>query len=175
MTSLVPRDSYAALERCTYLNQASLGLVPIPAVEAMQAFMERTAQHGNLYLSDEQEAEILDGVRSAGAELLGTTPDAVAVVGGASEGLGQIASLLEADRGTVVLVSTDFPSVTYPWLAAAERREIALRFVEDRARSRPHAGSRGRSRSDDIGGGVRSRAVRDRLSDRRRSGGRAGS
>ena len=132
MPSLVPRDSYAALERCTYLNQASLGLVPIPAVEAMHAFMERTAQHGNLYLSDQQEAEILDGVRSAGAELLGTTPDAVAVVGGASEGLGQIASLLEADRGTVVLVSTDFPSVTYPWLAAAQRREIALRFVEDR-------------------------------------------
>ena len=62
---------------------------------------------------------------------LGTTPDAVAVVGGASEGLGQIASLLEADRGTVVLVSTDFPSVTYPWLAAAQRREIELRFVED--------------------------------------------
>ncbi len=132
MPSLVPRDSYAALERCTYFNQAALGLVPIPAVEAMRAFMERTAQHGNLYLSDQQEAEILDGVRSAGAELLGTTPDAVAVVGGASEGLGQIASLLEVDRGTVVLVSTDFPSVTYPWLAAAQRREIELRFVEDR-------------------------------------------
>ncbi|HET7234799.1 MAG TPA: aminotransferase class V-fold PLP-dependent enzyme, partial [Actinomycetota bacterium] len=56
-----------------------------------------------------------------------------AVVGSASEGLGQVASLLEADRGTVVLVSTDFPSVTYPWLAAAERREIELRFVADRA------------------------------------------
>jgi cysteine desulfurase/selenocysteine lyase len=133
MPSLVPRDSYAALERCTYLNQAALGLVPIPAVEAMHAFMEQTAQHGNLYLSDEQEAGILDGVRSAGAKLLGTTRDAIAVVGGASEGLGQIASLLDADRGTVVLVSTDFPSVTYPWLAAAQRREIELRFVEDRA------------------------------------------
>ena len=133
MPSLVPRDVYAALERCTYLNQAALGLVPIPAVEAMHAFLERTAQHGNLYLSDQQEAEILDGVRSAGAELLGTTPDTVAVVGGASEGLGQIASLLEPDRGTVVLVSTDFPSVTYPWLAAAQRREIDLRFVDDRA------------------------------------------
>jgi cysteine desulfurase/selenocysteine lyase len=133
MPSLVPRDSYAALERCTYLNQAALGLVPIPAVEAMHAFMARTAQHGNLYLSDQQEAAILDGVRSAGAELIGTTPDAVAVIGGASEGLGQIASLLEADRGAVVLVSTDFPSVTYPWLAAAQRHEIELRFVEDRA------------------------------------------
>jgi selenocysteine lyase/cysteine desulfurase len=133
MPSLVPRDLYAALGGCTYLNQASLGLIPIPAVEAMHAFIDRTAQHGNLFLTDQQEAEILDGVRSAGAELLGTTADAVAVVGSASEGLGQVASLLEAKRGTVVLVSTDFPSVTYPWLAAAERREIELRFVEDRA------------------------------------------
>jgi selenocysteine lyase/cysteine desulfurase len=57
----------------------------------------------------------------------------VAVVGSASEGLGQVASMLEAGGGTVVLVSTDFPSVTYPWLAAAERRGIELRFVEDRA------------------------------------------
>lgn len=133
MPPLVPRDLYAALERCTYLNQAALGLIPAPAVAAMHAFIDRTAQHGNLYLTDQQEAEILDGVRSAGAELLGTTADAVAVVGSASEGLGQVASLLEADRGSVVLVSTDFPSVTYPWLAAAERRGIELRFVEDRA------------------------------------------
>lgn len=133
MPSLVPRDLYPALERCTYLNQAALGLIPTPAVEAMHAFIDRTAQHGNLNLSDQQEAGILEGVRTAGAELLGTTADAVAVVGSASEGLGQIASLLEADPGNVVLVSTDFPSVTYPWLAAAERREIELRFIEDRA------------------------------------------
>ena len=38
--SLVPRDRYAALERCTYLNQASLGLIPAPAIEAMETFLE---------------------------------------------------------------------------------------------------------------------------------------
>jgi cysteine desulfurase / selenocysteine lyase len=74
----------------------------------------------------------LDGVRSAGAQLLGTAPDMVAVVGGASEALGQVASLLEPERGTILLVASDFPSVTYPWLAAAQRREIELRFIEDR-------------------------------------------
>ncbi len=131
--SLVPRDRYAALERCTYLNQASLGLIPVPAIEAMDAFLKETAQFGNLYLSDDQEAAILDGVRSAGAEVLGTSSDAVAVVAGASEGLGQVTSLLEPEQGTVLLVGSDFPSVTYPWLAAAERRGISLRFIDDRA------------------------------------------
>jgi len=131
--SLVPRDRYAALERCTYLNQASLGLVPVATIDAMEAFLSQRAQFGNLYLSDDQEAAILDGLRTSAAELLGTSADAVAVIASASEGLGQVASVLEPERGTVLLVGSDFPSVTYPWLAAAERREIPLRFVDDQA------------------------------------------
>src|SRR6185436_13714160 len=131
--SLVPRDRYAALERCTYLNQASLGLIPEPAVDAMESFLKQTARFGNLYLDDDQEAALLDGVRTAGAGVLGTSSEAVAVVSGASEGLGQVTSLLGPDRGTVLLVGSDFPSVTYPWLAAAERGGISVRFIEDRA------------------------------------------
>ena len=131
--SLVRRDRYAALERCTYLNQASLGLVPVPSIDAMDAFLRKTAQFGNLYLSDDQEAAILDGLRSSAAPVLGTSVEAVAVTASASEGLGQVTSLLESARGTVLLVGSDFPSVTYPWLAAAERRVISLRFVDDRA------------------------------------------
>lgn len=129
---LIPRNDYAALERCTYFNQAALGLIPRSTVAVMREFMERTAQFGNLHLSDEQEAAILDDVRSSGADMLGAPVDAVAVVGGASEGLGQVASILEPEARTVVLVGSDFPSVTYPWLAAARRRDVTLRFVEDR-------------------------------------------
>ena len=131
--ALVPRDRYAALERCTYLNQASLGLTPVPTIDAMETFLRHTAQFGNLDLTDDQETAILDGVRSAGAGALGTSAGTVAVVAGASEGLGQVTSLLEPEHGTVLLVGSDFPSVTYPWLAAAERRGISLRFVDDRA------------------------------------------
>lgn len=129
---LVPRGDYAALERCTYFNQAALGLIPRSTVAVMREFVEQTAQFGNLYLSDEQEAAILDGVRTAGADLLGAPVDGVAVVGSASEALGQVTSILEPEARTVVLVASDFPSVTYPWLAAARRRDVTLRFVEDR-------------------------------------------
>jgi selenocysteine lyase/cysteine desulfurase len=44
-----------------------------------------------------------------------------------------VTSLLGPDRGTVLLVGSDFPSVTYPWLAAAERGGISVRFIQDRA------------------------------------------
>src|SRR5918995_6843664 len=77
ISSLVPRDRYAALERCTYLNQASLGLIPVSTIDAMDTFLKETAQFGNLHLSDDQESAILDGVRSAGAEVLGPSSGAV--------------------------------------------------------------------------------------------------
>ena len=89
------------------------------------------AQHGNLRLSDQAEAEILDSLRAAAAELLGAPVVSVAVVGGASEGLGQLAALLSSPDGEVILVPSDFPSVTYPWLAAHERSGMRIRWVPD--------------------------------------------
>ena len=137
--ALLPREEYAALDECTYLNQASLGLVPRSSVDAMTAFLREVGQHGNVLLSDADETRVLDGVRSGAAQLLDAPMESVAVLGGASEGLGQIAAVLAAQMThpapEIVLVSTDFPSVTYPWLAAAQRPLSSvtpvLRWVHD--------------------------------------------
>ena len=133
MDPLIDRREYAALSDCTYLNQASLGLIPRVSLEASTRFLTEVAQHGNLRLSDQAEAEILDSLRAAAAELLGAPLASVAVVGGASEGLGQVAGLLADPGGEVVLVPSDFPSVTYPWLAARERSGMRIRWVPDDA------------------------------------------
>ncbi len=132
MTSaLVPREEYAALERCVYLNQASLGLVPRRSTEAMVDFLVDVAQYGNARLSDVAEERILDHLRQAAAGLLDAPLRSVAVVGGASEALGQLAILAGKAGGEVLLVATDFPSVTYPWLVARERFGTVIRWVED--------------------------------------------
>jgi cysteine desulfurase/selenocysteine lyase len=131
MDPLIDRGEYAALTYCTYLNQASLGLIPRTSVEASVRFLTDVAQHGNLRLSDQAEARVLDGLRTAAAELLGAPVSSVAVVGGASEGLGQLAALLSSAGGEVVLVPSDFPSVTYPWLAAQGRLGMRIRWVRD--------------------------------------------
>ena len=39
ISAVIPREEYAALERCVYLNQASLGLVPRRSTEAMVEFL----------------------------------------------------------------------------------------------------------------------------------------
>jgi hypothetical protein len=36
-------------------------LIPVPTIDAMDVFLKETAQFGNLYLNDDQEAAILDG------------------------------------------------------------------------------------------------------------------
>ncbi|WP_162260812.1 aminotransferase class V-fold PLP-dependent enzyme [Nocardioides sp. Soil805] len=136
--ALVPRRLYAALEECTYLNQASLGLVPRPTIEAMTRFLVDVGQYGNVRLSDDAEARVLDGLRQGAATLFDTPPRSIAVLAGASEGLGQVAAALasglRSDAPEVVLVTTDFPSVTYPWIAASDRNlatSPVLRWVVD--------------------------------------------
>jgi selenocysteine lyase/cysteine desulfurase len=133
MDSLIDPREYAALSECTYLNQASLGLIPRASLEASVRFLNDVAQHGNLRLSDQAEAEVLDTLRTAAAGLLGAPLASVAVVGGASEGLSQLAAMLSSADGEVILVPSDFPSVTYPWLAARVRCGMRIRRVPDRA------------------------------------------
>src|SRR5215472_17465568 len=133
MDSLIDPREYAALSECIYLNQASLGLIPRASLEASVRFLNDVAQHGNLRLSDQAEAEVLDTLRTAAAGLLGAPLASVAVVGGASEGLSQLAAMLSGPGGEVILVPTDFPSVTYPWLEARERSGMRIRWVPDRA------------------------------------------
>jgi len=131
MDALIDPGEYAALGYCIYLNQASLGLIPRASVEASVRFLTDVAQHGNLRLSDQAEARVLDGLRTAAAGLFGAPVASVAVVGGASEGLGQLAALLASAAGEVVLVPTDFPSVTYPWLVAHDRLGLRICWVRD--------------------------------------------
>jgi cysteine desulfurase/selenocysteine lyase len=131
ISALIRRDEYAALERCVYLNQASLGLVPRRSMEATVNFLVEVAQYGNVGLSDAAEERILDDLREAAAGLFDAPLGSVAVVGGASEALGQLALLTAKAGGEVVLVASDFPSVTYPWLAARKRFGTVVTWVED--------------------------------------------
>jgi cysteine desulfurase / selenocysteine lyase len=130
-SAVIPREEYAALERCVYLNQASLGLVPRRSTEAMVEFLVDVAQYGNVRLSDAAEERILDHLREAAAGLFDAPLRSIAVVGGASEALGQLAILSAKAGGAVVLVASDFPSVTYPWLVARERFGTAVHWVRD--------------------------------------------
>jgi hypothetical protein len=59
LSSLIQRSDYPTLQESVYLNQASLGLIGNPAVDAMHDLLDRVARHGNLHMSDEDEVPSL--------------------------------------------------------------------------------------------------------------------
>jgi selenocysteine lyase/cysteine desulfurase len=132
MTALMARAHYASLSDCTYLNQASLGLLSQPTVEAMHRFVDDVARHGNLYMSDADEVRYFEQLRERAARLFRADSDRIAIVSSASEVLGQIPLLVPPIAGRKILaVATDFPAVTRPWLRLAASGECRLQFVED--------------------------------------------
>jgi cysteine desulfurase/selenocysteine lyase len=130
--ALFDRSEYPTLDDVVYLNQASLGLIGNPAFEAMHDFLDGVVRHGNAYLTDEEEAGFLHGLRTQVARLFSTPEAQIAVVSGASELLGQAPFLLSPQQGSqVVLVESDFPAITRPWLRLADRGECSVVFVGD--------------------------------------------
>lgn len=133
ISSLLDRRDFPTLERYCYLNQAALGLIGQPAVQAMHRFVDDYGRHGNCYMSDDDEAAYLETLRTLGAKLFGCPASQVAVVGSASEILAQIPLLIHRPPGTTVLaVASDFPAITRPWLRQQLLNRARIRFVEDR-------------------------------------------
>lgn len=131
-SSLFDRSDYPTLTESIYLNQASLGLIGRPSVDAMHQFLDGIGRHGNLYMSDEDEVAFLDALRQRAARLFQTETRRVAILSSASELLGQLPFMLPSPSGAkVVAVATDFPAITRPWLRLAERGECRLEFVDD--------------------------------------------
>jgi selenocysteine lyase/cysteine desulfurase len=132
INALADRSNYPGLNGSVYLNQASLGLIGQPAVQSMHDFLDHTARHGNLRMTDEEEVGFHESLRQRGARLLNCQTDQLAITASASELLGQLPFLIRAAPGSsIVAVATDFPAVTRPWIRYAVERECSLRFVDD--------------------------------------------
>ena len=131
-SSLFDRSDYPTLTESIYLNQASLGLIGRASVDAMHRFLDDIGRHGNLHMSDEDEVAFLDALRHRAASLFQTEAGRIAILSSASELLGQLPFILQPPHGAkVVVVASDFPAITRPWLRLAERGECRLDFVDD--------------------------------------------
>ena len=104
ITSLSDRESYPCLEKFTYLNQASLGLISSECIKEMTNFLNQTARFGNIHISDEDELNIVDKLRNTASKLLGCTPNQTAVLSSASEILNQIPYILKPPQNSEIIL-----------------------------------------------------------------------
>lgn len=125
------RPHFPVLDEATYLNTASVGIVPSPVRANMQALAHNIASRGTLGFDDETETHVYDSARTNIARLIGAHADDVAIVQSTAEAIAQVAWWLRPPRGSnVVSLNIEFPSVTYPWLRVAEATGATVRIVE---------------------------------------------
>jgi selenocysteine lyase/cysteine desulfurase len=128
--ALAPRADFPVLEEVTYLNTASIGLVPLPVRREARTFDDEIASRGTTWFDEHEETGVLERARRAGARLLGVEPDTVAVLSSATQALSEIAMHLRPPADTnIVSVDIEFPSVVYPWMRVAEETGAQVRLV----------------------------------------------
>jgi cysteine desulfurase / selenocysteine lyase len=133
VSALVPRADFPALRELTYLNTASIGLIPLPVQRQAEAFDRALALRGSAAFDEEAEVAVFEGTRASAAKLIGARPDEVAITASATLALGQIAWLLRPGRGeNIVSIDLEFPSSTYPWFRIAEDTGAEVRLVQRR-------------------------------------------
>lgn len=125
-------DDFPTARRLTYLNSASISLMPQPAVEEMIEFERKIAGGGTIGFDEEAETQALEVPRNEMASLLHAKPDEIAVLSSATEGICTVAWSLEFKRaGNIVSTDADFPSVVYPWMRLARSKGCEVRLVRN--------------------------------------------
>jgi selenocysteine lyase/cysteine desulfurase len=122
-TALIPRGEIEGLwePANVYLNTASYGLPPRPAVEAVQRVLAEWQGGRSPWETWTQEVGV---ARERFARLVGCRPDEVATGATVSEFTGLVAASLP-DGARVVVPEVEFTSNLFPWLVHAGRLEVA--------------------------------------------------
>ena len=125
------RSEFPVFERMSYLNTGSVGPTPRTAGEA--AIEEVRAQAGGDRVGVAQfkrQLELGAALRARAAELLGASPDEVALTGATTDGVNAVIGGLELGPGDEVLTTDEeHPGLLAPLAAARERRGISVRTV----------------------------------------------
>lgn len=128
----VDLDDFPLSKTVTYLNSASISLMPRQAIDSMSDFQSKIAAGGTIGFDEEAELRCSDAAREKAAELFHAHPSEVAVLSSTSEAICSVAWSLNLKAGkNVVSTDADFPSVVYPWLRLAQEKHLEVRLAKN--------------------------------------------
>jgi cysteine desulfurase / selenocysteine lyase len=132
MSALANRSEFPVLSELTYLNTASIGLVPTSVQEEARKIEGEIATRGTTWFDEVVETNVLERARSAAATLLQAPKDQIAVTSSATEAMSQVAWCLRPSKGeNIVSADIEFPSVTYPWFRVAAETGAEVRLARN--------------------------------------------
>jgi cysteine desulfurase/selenocysteine lyase len=125
-------EDFPTARKVTYLNSASISLMPKPAIDSMVEFQRKVASGGTIGFDETAETQALEGARNEAASLLGARREEIAILSSATVGICSFAWSLDLKRGAnVVSTDADFPSVVHPWMRLREEKSIEVRLAKN--------------------------------------------
>ena len=133
MNDLSGTDQFRRVDGRTYLNAASVALMPRAAEEAIIEWQRDVARNGTVNFGENPEETVFDGLHKSAAQLFGATTDDIAVAASFSELLGSLAwAMAPAANTNIVGTDVGFPSTLYPWVRVARRTGCEIRLAPSR-------------------------------------------
>lgn len=111
-----------------HFDHASIGVIPQRARDALAAYNDKRAEMHRMRAEDFFPQ--LDRSRALVAQLIGATPEEIALTTNTSWGVNLAAYALPLGPGDIVLGSEgEFPANVYPWMAAAKARGFTFELL----------------------------------------------
>ncbi|GAC1658693.1 MAG: aminotransferase class V-fold PLP-dependent enzyme [Vulcanimicrobiaceae bacterium] len=119
MTPALDRKLFEVTKHYNYLNHAAVGVLPLPARDALKNFVDAHAS-GGVMGAWRFEARLPE-YRAAVARFMGAHADEIALLRNTGDGANVIAGGIDWQPGDeIVLSDNEFPSNAYPWLACRD-------------------------------------------------------
>ena len=120
------RRLYPVTLKLAYLNNASMGPLPLPVRAALDSHLDRWQKED---LGGSIGIDFSERLRCKIARFISASPEEIAFTSGVTGGLFRAASLVRPAAGeNIVLPANEFPSAVYPW-RRYEREGAQVRFA----------------------------------------------
>lgn len=121
------RDEFPVSKNLIYLNHAAVAPLCRSSAEAMKWLADDACQNGSLHYDIWMDC--YQGLRTATAKLINSTPEEIAIVKNTSEGIAIVALGIDWKPGDrIVAFKEEFPANYYPWLRL-EARGVKLTWL----------------------------------------------
>jgi len=124
-------NDYPPAGKFNYFDAASVGLMHAGAAESINHWQQALAEEGTVAFDEQAEVDILHGLSSAAAKLMGGDVDDIAIASGETPLMQSVAWAVMPPAGSNI-VTTDVchPSTIYPWMRVAESGGAEMRWVK---------------------------------------------
>jgi cysteine desulfurase/selenocysteine lyase len=124
------KDLFPIEERLTYLNTASIGLMPIETFEVMKDIVKKKATNGYYQKTLEQLRDDWTDWTNQGAKLLDAKSEEIAFTFNTASGINYVLSGLTWNKGDAIVVNDqEFPTNRFPYEALAAKKELEIRTI----------------------------------------------